>query len=242
MANTADEANSRGGDAHEDLMTHAYHRLRDLLVWGRLAPGVRIVEKEVAVRLGISRTPLRAALQRLQQEGYIDAVARGRQTRWVVTPLTEDDAHELFSIVGAVEGLAAAGAARRPVAARREVVEELTELNEALREVSRADRPDRNAVFDLDMEFHRRYVELAGRSRVRVLHQAIKPQAERYVRLYIGALVDEIHESVEEHALIIHEIERGDPAAAKRAVESNWYNAAERLGGVIRDLGERGNW
>jgi DNA-binding GntR family transcriptional regulator len=229
-------------EAREDLVTHAYHRLRELLVWGRLAPGVRIVEKEVAARLGISRTPLRAALQRLQQEGYIDAVARGRQTRWVVTPLTEDDARELFSIVGAVEGLAAAGAARRAATVRRAIVEELTGLNQSLREIASADRPDRNAVFDLDMGFHRRYVELAGGARVRVLHQAVKPQAERYIRLYIGALVDEIQESVEEHALIIREIERGDPGAAKRAVETNWHNAAERLSDVIRDLGERGDW
>lgn len=238
----ADITEPFSSEAREDLVTHAYQRLRELLVWGRLAPGVRIVEKDVAARLGISRTPLRAALQRLQQEGYIDAVARGRQTRWVVTPLTADDARELFSIVGAMEGLAAAGAARRAATVRRAVVEELSSLNQSLRDIAGADRPDRNAIFDLDMGFHRRYVELAGGSRVRVLHQAVKPQAERYIRLYIGALVDEIQESVEEHALIIREIERGDPGAAKRAVEANWHNAAERLSEVIRDLGERGNW
>ena len=56
-----------------DRASQAYRRLRELIVHGRLAPGARIIETEVAGKLGISRTPVRAALQRLQQEGYISA-------------------------------------------------------------------------------------------------------------------------------------------------------------------------
>ncbi len=48
-----------------------YEQLRHLIVHGHLAPGSRIVESDVAGRLGVSRTPVRGALQRLQQEGYI---------------------------------------------------------------------------------------------------------------------------------------------------------------------------
>ena len=49
-----------------------YAALRELIVRGQLAPGSRIVETDVASKLRVSRTPVRGALQRLQQEGYID--------------------------------------------------------------------------------------------------------------------------------------------------------------------------
>src|SRR6478672_9936126 len=88
-----------------------YERLRELIVDGRLAPGTRIVETEVAERLGVSRTPVRGALQRLQQEGYVVDSPTLQQTRPTVAPLTSEDAHELFLLVGALEGLAASRAA-----------------------------------------------------------------------------------------------------------------------------------
>ena len=54
-----------------DRGTQAYEHLRELIVLGRLAPGSRLIETEIADRLGLSRTPIRSALQRLMQEGYI---------------------------------------------------------------------------------------------------------------------------------------------------------------------------
>ena len=65
-----------------------YEQLRDLIVHGHLAPGSRIVESDVAGRLGVSRTPVRGALQRLQQEGYIVDPSGGRLARPTVSPLT----------------------------------------------------------------------------------------------------------------------------------------------------------
>src|SRR5678809_266639 len=88
-----------------------YERLRALIIDGRLAPGTRIVETEVAARLGVSRTPVRGALQRLQQEGFIVDSPTLQQTRPTVAPLTSEDARELFLLVGALEGLAAHRAA-----------------------------------------------------------------------------------------------------------------------------------
>src|SRR5205085_315994 len=80
-------------------------------VWGRLAPGSRVIESDIAERLGVSRTPVRSALHRLQQEGYIVGVGRGSEQRLTVAPLTQDDARDLFAIIGAIEGLAAQHAA-----------------------------------------------------------------------------------------------------------------------------------
>lgn len=218
----------------------AYHRLRELIVHGRLAPGTRIVETEVAERLGVSRTPVRAALQRLQQEGYIRVPER--QTRPTVAPLTDDDAREVFALVGSVEGVAARWAAELPDRPRATLTAELQDTNDEYLRRARADTRDPNQLFAIDTAFHRLYVEAGAGARVLALHDAIKPQAERYIRLYISALTNEITTSVAEHQIIVDAIGRGDPGAAQFAVENNWRNAARRLSRAIHSAGERGSW
>lgn len=241
MADTS--SGTRGASSgRADYVTTAYDKLRELIVRGRLAPGTRIIESDVAERLGVSRTPARSAMQRLQQEGYVVAQGGGKHARLSVAPLTEEDARELFHIVGGIEGLAARQAAALPEPDRAELGEKLTELNESLMEAAGQDDPSQNAIFDIDSTFHRRYVEAGAGPRLLALHDAIKPQAERYVRLYISALVDEIGSSIEEHDVTVRNIVEGKRDRAQRAVETNWRNAAERLRKVIAVLGERGNW
>ena len=121
-------------------------------------------------------------------------------------------------------------------------MDRLRQLNLELAEAARVARPDSVRIFDLDTAFHRTYVEYGGGPRLLALHDAIKPQAERYVRLYISSLVDEIATSVEEHDTIIRHIGEGDGAGARQAVDTNWSNAAVRLSKVIGALGERGSW
>ena len=224
-----------------DNISRVYHDLRALIVWGQLPPGARIAERAVADRLGMSRTPVRSALHRLQQEGFIASAERGRDQRLIVTPLTQDDGRELFLIVGHLEGLAAHTAASLPADRRRKIVQRLRELNRDLAAESRR-RVAVTRIFDLDMEFHRTYVENVAGRRLVALHRAIKPQTERYVRLYVSVLLDELPASVREHDLIIRAIAKGAPEAAQHAVERNWHNAADRLAHIIAQHGERGIW
>jgi len=93
----------RPSGAHDaDRSSQVYAKLRDLIVRGRLAPGARITETDAAGRLGVSRTPVRAALQQLAQEGYIVVANAGLRRRPVVAPLTREDATELLHIGQAV--------------------------------------------------------------------------------------------------------------------------------------------
>ncbi len=225
-----------------DRIARAYEQLRDLIIWGRLAPGSRIIESDIAERLGVSRTPVRSALHRLQQEGWITGVGRRKEHRLVIAPLTREDARELFEVVGAVEGLAARGAAALSPAPRKTLVEDLRARNAQLEPSARGQRPDPVRIFDADTGFHRRYVEAGAGPRLLALHDAVKPQAERYVRLYTSALVDEIGQSVVEHEAIIERIAAGSADGAQKAVERTWRNAAARLTRVIVSLGERGSW
>src|SRR4051812_23147101 len=97
---------------HGSRPDQVYARLRDLIVQGSLAPGSRIVETEIASRLGVSRTPVREALQRLQQEGFVHGAPGAQQSRLTVAPLTRDDVNELLDVVGALEGVGARRAAQ----------------------------------------------------------------------------------------------------------------------------------
>jgi DNA-binding GntR family transcriptional regulator len=225
-----------------DRVTLAYRRLRELIVLGRLAPGARIIETTIADRLGVSRTPVRAALQRLQQEGYVIVPNPGQQSRMAVAPLTQDDAVELFSMVSAVEGLAANGAARKTDRERAAVAVELRALNTELLSAASAERRDVNRVFVLDQQFHRRVVEAGAGPRLLALHESFKPQSERYGRIYSSALSDEMPTSVREHDDVIRAIEAGDADGAEAAMRRNWSNASVRLADVIDTLGERGTW
>jgi DNA-binding GntR family transcriptional regulator len=219
-----------------------YNALRELIVRGQLAPGSRIVETDVALKLRVSRTPVRGALQRLQQEGYIIDAPALLQSRPTVAPMTREDALELFSIVAEIEGLAARCAAALSDVSRTKLVAGLTAINTKLARASSARQPKHDLLYELDEAFHRSYVAAAAGPRLRALHDVVKPQAERYERLYVSLLSRGIAMSVTEHNAIIRAIRSGDADAAQRAVQANWRNAAERLGKVIATVGERGQW
>lgn len=105
-------------DATEDTglsqTVKAQLRLRELIVGGELKPGQRIAELALVERIGVSRTPIRAALVRLQEEGLLDALPNGG---FVVKDFSEDDIHDAIELRGTLEGLAARLAAERGVSA-----------------------------------------------------------------------------------------------------------------------------
>lgn len=231
------------GPSVDDRSGETYSRLRDLIVRGQLAPGSRIIETDVADRLGVSRTPVRSALQRLEQEGFIESDSRdGGRSRPVVAPLTKKDARELMYLLGSLEGLAARWTMDLPDEEREQVVDDLRTLNGRMREEAENERPDRNHFFDLDADFHRAFVVPASGSRLQKLHGSYRPQAERYVRFYVTTHQYSLDRSLREHDEIIDAIESGDPEAAEDAVEQNWRSAEERLQRDIEMAGERGSW
>jgi GntR family transcriptional regulator of vanillate catabolism len=85
-------------------------RLRELIVGGALRPGERLAELTLVERLGVSRTPVRAALQRLQEEGLLDPIPSGGYT---VKAFGEADVRDAIEVRGTLEGLAARLAAER---------------------------------------------------------------------------------------------------------------------------------
>ena len=225
-----------------DLVTLAYNRVRELIISGRLAPGARIIESDLATRLEISRTPVRSALQRLQHEGWVHGTDTGKQLRLTVSPLTREDSRELYQIIGTLEGLAARWSAALPAEARDDLASDLGAINEEMRREAARPHPEPLRVFEHYSAFHLHLVDATGAPRLRVLHRAIKPQADRYRQIYSTALVHVAPDAAAEHDAVHQAIRAGDSAAAEEAARVHWTNAAERMGKIIETWGEKGSW
>ncbi len=236
-------ADSGAADApHGSRPEQVYLRLRDLIVQGQLAPGTRVVETDVAERLGVSRTPVREALQRLQQEGFVVGAPGAQQARLTVAPLTRADVHELLNIVGELEGLGARWAAALAPSPRRALANALRALNERFQHAGREVPIHLGRLYAADERLHRKIVEASAGPRLLALHDSVKPQAERYIRMYISMLTNDMRPSVAEHDAIIDAIDEGTPDDAQLAVQTNWRHAADRIATVIEVAGERGSW
>ncbi len=213
------------------LAHSAYDHLRESIVTLRLAPGTPLVEVDLCAKLGVSRTPVRAALERLHQEGLVTMTGSRTLGRAVVAPLTAEDMRELFLLVGALDGLAARLAAGLPPAVRAHLAMKARAINRQLAALSDHARPsDIPHAQDLDLQFHRLYEQAGSGRRLVAKLNALHAQRERYVRLYTQALVHAhgLQESLAEHEAIIAAIEAGDTDAAERQAAFNYRHALDR--------------
>jgi DNA-binding GntR family transcriptional regulator len=226
---------------HGTSVLTALHQVRSLIVQGKLSPGTWIVEGELAKRLGLSRTPTRAALQWLQQEGYVLVQRSANKSKMIVSPLTREDAEQLYAVIGRLEGLAARRTAALPKAERTAIAAKLKALNQRLAEI-RSNPGEQGAIFDIDRDFHRLVVESGSGPRLKNLHGMVEPQVERYWRLYASSIIGNLQLSIDEHNEIIAALIAGDADRMERAMQTNWDNGCHRLGLVINIFGERGNW
>jgi len=211
-----------------------YRALRDAINEGRLAPDTRLIEDQLAMQFRVSRTPIRDAIQRLQQEGYVVTPDGFRHARPVVAPLVESDADELCSLVALHEGHAAAAAARLPTDRRLELVAELVSLNESMRREGASPSASHDRLRDIDAAFHHACTHAAAGPRLLALLDVIKPQAERYNRVYANEVLPKrIADAAAEHDAIIRALRAGDPESARRAVETNYGHGTAELTHVI---------
>jgi DNA-binding GntR family transcriptional regulator len=226
-----------------DSVTAAFVKLRELIVQGQIAPGSWVVEAELAERLGFSRTPIRGALQLLEREGYIVEQHTGaKKSRLRISPLTKEDAQELYTVVGSIEGLAGSLTAALPNERRQQLCHKLRELNHCLHEMATSKKVELRGVFDIDSRFHYEIIAASAGPRLLTIHRMIKPQIERYWRLYAHTIIQDLHLSVSEHEDIINAIASGNAKVTERMLANNWKNGAERIYSLIDLFGERGSW
>ncbi|MGX1542699.1 GntR family transcriptional regulator [Streptomyces adustus] len=154
------------------LRDRVYEALLELITTRALQPGQHLVESELAGHLGVSRQPVREALQRLNTEGWVDL--RPAQGAFVHEP-TEQEADQLLTVRTLLEAEAARLAAANATSAGIEALEEL--LAQGLQAVA---DDDVDAAVTLNARFHAKIMELAGNA---VLAE-LAAQVDRRVRWY----------------------------------------------------------
>ena len=239
---TATRKTAKRDKPQEGLGRGAYEQIRDLIVALKLSPGAPLSESELTLRLGVSRTPIRQAIHRLEQEGFVVANRHGSISRLCVAPLTIEDMKELHAIFSALEGLAARSVAQLPDQPRLALAARLQRFNDDLRAAWQA-RPGRmRDAQDLHVEFHRALDEAVTGRRLSSELRALQPQVERYERVYTAALVTDFADALQEHDDMIEAIRRGDADAAESSTIANWRRGSERYARIVQDMGERGSW
>ncbi|MGH7312158.1 MAG: GntR family transcriptional regulator [Candidatus Rokuibacteriota bacterium] len=202
---------------HENLDDKIYAQLKGLLATRQLPPGQRIVPERLAQQMGVSRTPLLAALKRLAQERLVEWVSR----RGIyIRRCTKREMARLFELREVLEGLAARLAATRVTA---EEVGRLVGLFQGL-DVSPTAAAVRRYI-ERDRHFHGRLVELAGSP---PLAQAMDT-VNMLVFAYQDGLVRPAAETVREHWPILDALGRRDPDGAEAAMRHHIRRSTERL-------------
>ncbi len=176
-ANTAlaiEPSDTGAATASQSQSIKAQLRLREMIFGGELPGGTRIAELTIVDKLGISRTPIRAALMRLEQEGLIDALPNGG---YAVKTLSERDVADSIELRGTLEGLLARLAAERgaPPVLMAEAREVLAGID-ALLLPSALDDDAFSRYVTLNERFHALLAEMAG-------SDVITRQLERVVSL-----------------------------------------------------------
>ena len=209
------------------LDRQAADRIRAHILEGILPAGARLLETQLADELEVSRGTVRAALALLASEGLVIQVAF---TRWQVSETTLRDAWEVYTLRGALEGLAARLAASN--AGERGA----DGLKQAIAEMSTAVEKGRfEEVTDIDFRLHREIVELARHGRLADQHANVMQQV-RFHMVHAGFYPTDYPALVADHAALIEAIMLGD---AKRAEQlARTHNEAE-VRELARALQER---
>jgi DNA-binding GntR family transcriptional regulator len=201
------------------LREEVYTQIRTAIIQGLLAPGVRLRDKEIAQSLSVSRTPVREAIRRLQDEGLVVAEA----SRWTrVAPVDEAAADELYPIIGALERLAV----RLSGPWSHEKVGELTAINQRLAQAL----GEGNDVLasQADADFHGYLIHQSRNQRLEALVRELKVHLHRIEVIYFGGTAAG-KRSVDEHQSVIDALAAGVPERAAHAVEENWRASLARL-------------
>lgn len=204
-----------------------YETLRQWILEGRLRPGEIIKDLDLAERLEVSRTPVREALRRLEDEGYVET-AKHKWTR--VTLLDTEQAEEVYGIVQQLEAYAISLAQGNLTGTDYKTLERAnTRLLQAI-----ADH-DAKAALEADNAFHQVWIERSNNKELARILAELKDKLRRLELAHFDS--KDAAESVKEHELILELLRSGKTKQARSAVESNWEGATDRFSKRVKRNG-----
>ena len=191
----------------------AHESIRTAIVRGELAPGEMLSENALAASLGMSRTPVRAALARLQDEGWVTVYP---QRGVLVRELSETEVREAADVRRALES---AGVRRAAPAVREQVAVRLAENVDGQARALEDD--DFVAFADLAAAFHRVFVELSGNSVMLEVYDRLRDRQYLSIVRSAARISGDPHQVLAEHRVLVDDARRGDWTAFATHLEDH---------------------
>ena len=205
-----------------------FNTLRQAIITGEFAPGERLMEIALANRLGVSRTPVREAIRKLELEGLVKIIPNKGA---YVTGITPKDVQDIYMIRSILEGMCARWATEHITPEQIEQLEEIVLLSEFH---LKKDKDKVVQVSDLDGKFHHVLYEA---SNSRIMEHTLS-DFHKYVKmarmLSVGAK-NRAEKSIEEHKAILEAIKKGDADEAERLANLHIMHVMENLHIEIED-------
>jgi DNA-binding GntR family transcriptional regulator len=199
----------------DKLSTVAYGAVLDMILRGTIAAGELVTERQIATRLGMSRTPVREAVRRLEGEGTLE---RQRDGSLVVRPYSMEDFLHALAVRRLLEGEAARLAAGK---VSREVLDIARERIARLRSEGLGDVARQG-----DRDFHAAIAEASGNP---VLATAISDLRKRTAMFRLGRLPERVDQVCDEHLTIVEALASGDGDVARAAMQTHIDNVRAHL-------------
>ena len=207
--------------ATTSMVDQAYQQVRRRILDNVWPPGYQALEQEVALALGMSRTPVREAMLRLQSEGLVEVVPRHGMR---VLPVSPTDMREIYEILAALECMAS-----EILAQRKPTETELKPLIEATKAMDKAlKRDDLDAWAAADEHFHAQLIDLAGN---RQLQQTVLNYWDRAhrARMFSLRLRPKPVNSTKEHMALVERLRAGDAEGAAKVNRAHRLRANREL-------------
>ena len=214
----------------ERLCEHLREAVEEDIATGRLLPGTHLDENQLALRFGVSRTPIREALGLLAGEGLVEIRPRRGA---VVAQITPQRLIEMFEVMAELEALCARQAARRMTVPDLQAIEA---AHAACRQAATDGDPD--AYFYANEDFHQRIYAASHSGYLAEQAQSLQRKLRPYRRLQLRVR-NRIARSLQEHDTVVQALRAGNADAAADALRNHVVVQGERFADLLASLTQR---
>jgi DNA-binding GntR family transcriptional regulator len=219
-------------DNYKPLRELVFESLREAIISGQLKPGERMMEIQMAEEMGVSRTPVREAIRKLELEGLVVMIPRKGA---YVSGLSLKDIADVFEVRGALEGLAA------ELASERITDEELERLERYLVQITEdIEKGDLNKVVETDTEFHTQLYKASRNDWLLQIINNLREQIQRF-RTTSLSLPGRMKIAVDEHRQIVEAISSRNGKLARKLAQEHIEKAENSLMSMIQNGIKRGD-
>ena len=199
-----------------------FEQLEKDILSGRYARGEILSEVSLAKQLGVSRTPVREAIRRLEQENILQETGRGL----LVVGISQEDMMDMYEIRLQIEGLAARRAAVRITDAELSAMRETLDLQRFY--VEKGAESNSDQIKNLDSQFHEQLYQSSGSKAFCDTLLSLHKKITKFRRASVSKR-SRAMQSIEEHETIYEALAKHDPEAAANAVREHALRARERI-------------